>query len=712
MAETNVIQLGFKVDSPSLPADTFDVVDFKAEEHISQPFFVRLNLASEDPEVDFEEVANQAATFSVFRFGEPLQFHGIVSRFEQGRQIGGKYLYQVDLVPRLWLLSLRYQSRIFQNLKVDEIVKAVLDEAGFKAQEFRFDLNESYPVREYCVQFQETDLSFISRLLEHEGICYYFEYDDAYDIGVLVFSDTTVGQSKPLPGEDVLVYNPGEGLTASDEAVRVFQCREQLSPGKVFLKEYNYRTPDTTLKAEADVHSELPGVQYEHDQNFKDDGEGQRLVKVRKEEIACHLRVMSGESSYPGLRVGFTFQMQKHYRSSYNGDYLLLSVTHSGSQAVALPGGVDGKGDGIYKNEFTCIPASIPYRPPRITPKPRVPGVMTSRTETAGGDYAYIDEDGSYRAKMFFDLSSAGGGEATRPLRMNQPYSGPGYGIHFPNHAGTEMVWACVNGDPDRPIAVGTVPNPSQISPSTSENKFQNVIRTWGKHELSFDDTIGEENIYLFSTKDHVVEITNDESISIGHDRQKVVGNNQKEAIGGSKTIEVAGFHEEKIGGSMTQSVAVGKSETITAAKSLAIGGAYQVSVGAAMNETVGGAKTEEVGAIKAEAVGGNKSELIGGSKSLTTGKSLTIKIGKDQSLTIAGNLNEKVSGKHSAEVAKEYAVNAKEIQLMAEDQIVLKTGSAQIVLKKNGDIQIKGKKIEIKGSGDVIVKGSKVKAN
>ncbi len=696
MAETNLIQLGFKVDSPSVPADTFDVVDFEVEEHVSQPFFVRVSLASDDAEIDFDEVANQPATFSVLRFGEPLQFHGVVSRFEQGKQIGTRYLYQVVLVPRLWLLSLRHQSRIFQTVTIDEIVTKVLDDAGFKAQEYRFEL-ESYPVREYVVQFQETDLNFISRLLEHEGIHYYFEYDDAYDVSVLVFSDTTVGKSKPLPGEGTLVYNPGEGLSPAAEAVRVFQCREQLSPGKVFLKEYNYRTPDTKLMAEADVHADLPGLRYEHDQHFKDEAEGKRLVKVRKEEIACHLRVMSGESSYSGLRAGFTFELARHYRSEYNGDYLLLSVKHFGSQAVALPGGLDGGSESIYRNEFTCIPAKVAYRPPRVTPKPRVPGIMTSRTETAGGDYAYVDEDGSYRAKMFFDLSKKTDGEATRPLRMNQPYSGPGYGIHFPNHAGTEMVWACVNGDPDRPLAVGTVPNPSQKSPATSKNKAQSVIRTWGKNELSFDDTIGEENVYLFGTKDHTVEITNDEAISIGndqsiqvgHDRSKSVGNDQSESVGSNKSITVGKNHTESIG----------------ADASIDVGGSETVSVGKNQGTSVGANMSLSVGDNLSASVGKDATRSIGKNAATNVGDSLTVEVGKDGKFTIGK--------KTSLQSGDDLTVTAqKKMVINVQDELTIKCGKASIILKKNGDIQISGNKINVKGSGDVKIKGSKIAQN
>ena len=390
----------------------------------------------------------------------------------------------------------------------------------------------------------------------------------------------------------------------------------------------------------------------------------------------------------------------------------------AGEEPFQEQGQVAGSSEPGEAAELAAEPASDP----EPEPEQALPAT------TAGGDYAHLDDQGRYHARMDFDQSGNGGGSATLPIPMKQTYSGSDYGIHFPNHADTDMIWACLNGDPDRPFALGTAPNPSQASPSTSANNHQNVIRTWGQNELTFDDKQGNENIYLFATKDHTVEVTNDETITVGHDqaetighdqslgvgnnRDKTVGADQSEIIGRNKTIAVGGNHSETIGGNMVQNVGIAKAENIAAAKSLAIGAAYQVTVGAAMNETVGGAKMEEVGAFKGEAVGGNKSETVGGTKTISVGKSLSINVGDSQSLQIAKNLDEKVGGDHHEQVSKEWAVNAKKIQFMAEDQIVLKTGKAEIVMKKNGDILIKGKKIQVKGSGDVIVKGSKIKQN
>jgi type VI secretion system secreted protein VgrG len=462
----------------------------------------------------------------------------------------------------------------------------------------------------------------------------------------------------------------------------------------------------------------MPGTYYEYGQHFKDSSEGDRLAKVRNEEIECARRVLTGSSNCVGFRSGFKFSLQDHYRSDLDGDYLLTHVNHFGSQGAGMGMGSE---QSTYRNDFTCIPADVQYRPPRLTPEPRIPGIMTSKVETAGGDYAYIDDDGRYRVKMPFDLGSAGNGSASRAIRMAQPYSGPDYGIHFPNRANTEMVWACIDGNVDRPLGLSTVPNPSNKAPSVAGNKPQCVIRTAGQNELTFDDTIGSENIYLHGTKDWTIDIVNDknqkvgnnETLSVGVNRDKSVGSNQTESVGANKSIKVGGNHSESISGNMTQSVSASKAETISAAKALTIGGAYQVTVGAAMNETVGAAKAEEIGGAKivavgaysTEQVGGDKSSDVGGERSETTGKSSTSQIGEDRTIEVGKKMLLTVGEDFGMSGGKKGVVEIK-------DQLTIKCGSASITLKKNGDITIAGGKINVKASKDLTMKGSKIKQN
>ncbi|MFQ5570023.1 MAG: type VI secretion system Vgr family protein [Rhodothermales bacterium] len=552
MPELNANIARYYFECSALPPEVFQVASFEGIEEISGLYRFTLELISTDPIVDFAQVVNQPAVFIMMRGDEPTYINGLVVDFQQAGRTKDYVAYRVVLAPRLWRLSLTYQSRIFQHLTIEEVITQVLEEAGLAPADYRFELSETYQPYEYIVQHQETDFNFICRLMEREGIFFFFEHSDERET-LVITDDQTV--PVPINGESTLDYHEGEGLIPEHvEVVQDFTCREKIVTGKVQLKDYNYETPDADLLVESQLNTEMPGTRYEFGEHYKDADEGNRLVRVRNEEIECRRRVLKGGSNCVGFRSGYLFTMENHYRGDFNEDYLLVWIRHQGSQRHAI--GLDAL-PGVspiataalvpqltqtYHNEFRCQSASQAFRPERRTPVPQIPGIMIADTEHPdenADDYGHIDDQGRYRARMKFDLSDTPAADATLPLRMKQPYSGPGYGVHFPNHHKTEMVWACVNGDPDRPVVLGTVPNPNEGSPSTVSNKWQSVIRTWGQNELTFDDKVGEENIYMFATKDHTVVVTNDESISVGHDQSNSIGNDRTKTVGHDETITV-----------------------------------------------------------------------------------------------------------------------------------------------------------------------------
>jgi len=722
------------------PDDLLNVVDFAGDEAISQPFRFVVNLVSKDPDLAFEDIVNEKASLLMARGDEVSPVHGIVSDFQQGRMVsmtlGDRYLYRAVLVPRLQRLAYSHQSRIFQNLTVQEIVTKVLEEHNLSGADVAFKLQGSYSPREYCTQYKETDLAFVQRLLEYEGIRYHFEHDDSRE--TLVITDDPAA-TPAIAGDDTLFFHIGGGLAAAEtaETVREFTTRQQIVTGRVVLKDYNYRTPGALLQSESQLNGDMPGVFYDYGIHAKDASEVERLAKVRNEEIECQREVMSGASDCLRFRAGSTFALKEHYRDSMNKDYVLTSVRHAGRQPDASPFITGDAEIPEYTNDFVCVPKTAPYRPPRLTPEPKLPGVMTALVESGGGDYAYLDDQGRYRLKMPFDLSDATDGAASKAIRLAQPYTGPNYGQHFPVHKGAEMVFACVDGHVDRPLGLATVPNPSQASPVTSGNAPQNVVRTWGRNEFTLDDTKGSENIYMHATKDHTVDITDSEEIQIGNNRSKRIGhnerlivdhdqtetvkhdqtleveNNQSISVSVNRSMSVGANLDETVGAAMTLTVGASRSEsvgtsmdlTIGAAKAETIGAAYVLSVGAAKTETVGAVSTESVGGVKTLDVGANMSQSIGNTLSVTVGKDHVAQIGKDHST--------KIGGKSSTEVGKEMTIQVgKKLVVQAANEITFKCGSAELVLKKNGDISMKGKKINVKGSGDLILKGSKITQN
>ena len=320
-------------------------------------------------------------------------------------------------------------------------------------------MSETYPRSEYVVQHQESDLAFVQRLLEREGAWFSFEHDQA---DVLVVADThgRFPSIEPGPsGAGDVAYRPTSGMVRDRaEAVDQLAVRDRLVPGRVVLKDYNYRTPEADLTVGTAVEGGGPEEVYAFGDHYKTTAEGDRLARVRSEELACRRRTVSGASDVAGFRAGATFTLSGHPRADLDGDYLVTAVEHRGAPAASEGDGAGGRP--VYTNTFHALPAKAPFRPSRATPVPTAPGLMTARVESAGGPYAFVDEEGRYRARLALDRSDAPEAQATRPVRLVQPYSGPGYGLHLPNHAGTELVLGFANGDLDRPIALGTRPEP------------------------------------------------------------------------------------------------------------------------------------------------------------------------------------------------------------------------------------------------------------
>ena len=684
--DANVAPFAFA--AAGLPTDTFEVLRFRAREALSEPYAVDLELASRDPNVDFAALLGQPATLVRFRGLDPVPIHGVVTAVDLGARSVDRTVYRVRLEPALSRLALAVQSRVFQDVTVVDVARALLAEHGLTGSAVRLDAAGPYPQHEYVVQYEETDLAFFRRLLEREGIWFQFEHPEDGARETLVVTDRRSAFEPVGPGPSgaaALVYREGSGMVRDrPEAVWALRLREHVVPGRVVLKDYNYRTPDTELLAQAPVEGGGDQEVYLYGEHFKDLAEGQRLAQTRAEEIACRRRVAKGDSDAAGLTPGATFRLEGHYRDDLNAEWLVTAVEHEG--VVAPDDAYDAGGDGAppaprYANKFEAIPAKAPFRPERSTPVPKAPGLMTGRVESGGGEYAYLDEDGRYRARLSLDRSDQPQARATKPVRMAQPYSGADYGLHFPNHAGTEIILGFANGDVDRPMALGTVPNPSQSSPSTSPNRMENVIRSWSGHELVLDDRRGAELVHLTSVKDHTetvadaqnVNVGSSQSITVGTDRSKRVEANQSESVGENKSIDVGGTHTETIGDGATIDVGAGRATRVGEDERLDVGRAQVTTVATDVTTTIGERLMVQVGASSDHAVADGARVDVGADARLDVGTELVVDVA---------------------------------------DRITIRCGGASITLSSNGDIQLAGANISVKGSGTVALKGSTITEN
>lgn len=672
----------FRFTSTAPGGDAFKVVGINGHEELSQPFAFSLDLVAENKDdFDFAAMLSSPATLEIATdaAGGTAKVTGVLAEFSLLARGDDWVKYQARLVPPLWALGLGKRSRVFQQATVPDIVKDVL---GSRVAA-EFNLQGSHPAREYVVQWQESDLVFIQRLLAHEGICFYFKHADG---SKLIIADHAQAFND-VPSPQAIEYKPPAGIGAVvgkdwsiDVSVAAFAREQRLVLGEVALKDWNWRRPDTDLTVTKAVGGGgVAGDGYEYGDHYQDAEQGQQLATLRVEELRSRQHVFRGVSDHRGLRPGSIFTLKGHRLDSLNREYVVVSVRHQGAQALERGSG-SAQGT-FFRSEFTAAPHDVPYRPSRRAGKPSIPGVMNARIDAAGdGQYAELDDQGRYRVIMPFDRSGKQGGNASRPVRMSQPYGGNDMGLHLPLRKGTEVLIAHVGGDPDRPIITGAVPNPDHPSVLTASNQTNAVLRTPGKHELRFEDLQGSERVFLHAERDRMTEVTRNDD--------HTVGGAQTVAVTGSQQIDIGASQSISIGSTKTENIAAASVENVGGAKAVDIGAAYVINVGAAMNEAVGGAKTEEVGAYKYETVAKDRSLSVGDDLSVTVGKSHSDKAGKDR------------------------VIEAEKIRIEAKESIVIVCGKAKISMAKNGDIVIEGGKITMKGSSDVVIKGSKIAAN
>jgi type VI secretion system secreted protein VgrG len=496
-------EYSFLFQSQAVAKDTFVVVRFHGEEGLSQLYSYEILLVSDKADLDLESILQTPATLTIKSKNGNLPYHGILASFEQMHQVDSWVFYRAVLRPKLWWLTLTHHNQVFLNKKLDQFLGDVLQDGGLsQGLDFEFKLKDQYPVWDYLCQYSESHFDFVSRWLERDGVYYWFEQNDQG--AKMIASDTLISHT-PVPGHETFRYAPPTGLDAAvaDEVVKSFSLRRTPMPGKLLLKDYNYEKPSLDLTGRAQVAAKGRGEIYIYGEHFLDVGEGNRLAQVRAEEWKCREQTFHGLSTVPAVRPGYVFNLDRHYRGDFNQRYLTTRVTHEGSQERYLLSGLGVKGlaedDNLfYRNTFECIPSSVQFRPPRLTDKPRIHGSLPAKIDAAGsGQYAELDSQGRYKVILPFDLSGRSGGKASAWVRMMQPYAGPGMGFHAPLHKDTEVLLSFLDGDPDRPVIAGAVPNAETPSPVNDASQSMVKMTTGGGNKFHIEDQEGNQRILL-----------------------------------------------------------------------------------------------------------------------------------------------------------------------------------------------------------------------
>lgn len=493
------------LEMPGVRAGRTAPVRAEADEAISECFTATVDLLA-DEALDPAALLNTSATLTLGEAPATRRFAGLITGLSaQGAIPGGQLWYRLRLEPSLRLLDLTRRSRVFctdQAATVPAVLKQVLlsaiDVAALGTTE---NLGFSgYPARDMIVQYEESDLAFFARLAEQSGIFWVLDPQNAG--APVLLGDSNLAFSTLAAGSagSSLPFRPSVGLADMAPAIRGAQLEASLVPKGAMLDEWSPRSPATNLSATSATLPGQVGLQQSWGvDNYDSAGWGAQLAAIRAQEASVNRAVLTGQSNVPPLGAGTLFTMTGHSMSSLDGTYVATSVRHRGWQSVAgaeYLGGNVPPGTG-YGNEFRAIPASVPFRPVRRTPRPRIAGLIRAvidATETAArnGDPApvrsQVDATGFYRVVFPFDTAQHAPGKASCPVRLLSVYGGPAEGLHFPLRPGTQVMVAFHNGDPDRPVIVGAVPDQVQASVVTTANRTVNTLRTASGIVMRFND--------------------------------------------------------------------------------------------------------------------------------------------------------------------------------------------------------------------------------
>ncbi len=496
---TQQIEFKFK-HSAFTDADQVKVVRFSGDEGISRLFEFSIELKSSNADIDIDAVLENQASLSISLEDDEREIQGIVSSFEAVRQVNNETLYKAVLSPRLWELSLYHTNEIYLDQTVPEIIETVLKEAGFTSLDYDLTgLQGKYKKWPYKCQFGESHLDFISRLMERDGIYYFFTQGDTGE--KIIFCDSLQFQEKVANSE--VKYSPAASMeiNALSSNIHSFVSQQKRLPHKVLLKDFNDDKPSVDIKGEAIIDDAAnPSSEiYVWGQNIETPEEGKMLAEVRAEEIRSGKKNYHGESAVVRLIPGFNFTLSGHFRQSCNQDYLLVSINHEGVDPSSLDlSGQSQEPVRVYSNSFMSIAADVQFRSEQLTQKPEINGTLNAFVDSNGtGEYADVDEEGRYRVTLPFDRVDRDGGKASHWIRMSQPFGGENQGMHFPLRKGGAVLLTFIGGDPDRPVIASSIPNASQPSVVNAENHTNSLIKTGAGNKIELEDKDGKNRIKL-----------------------------------------------------------------------------------------------------------------------------------------------------------------------------------------------------------------------
>jgi type VI secretion system secreted protein VgrG len=744
--------------------DELVVLGFEGSETLSRPFEFDIELVSMEKEVDLKKIVGEPASLKVDGPEAPRYVHGIVTRMELTDVLPKRSVYRVFLAPPLIKLEYKRRLRVYQKKSTQDIVKIALKEIGLGDSEQSWNIKSGdYLPRDYCVQYRETDLDFVNRLLCEDGITYHFSHDKK---GVkVVFNDSPGAYKdieKDVDGTTVIPYSDQLSMEEPYEFIHGLVFGRQMHVQHVQLREYDFTKPSVDTVGNSakkhDVYSvyEYPGEFVEAGLHSDDlparSGKLQKLSnrrsKLKQEGLAADSEVVYAASDsnrmLPGF--GFTLGMKEpkllHPKKWLNAKYLLTEVRHRGIQKLALD--QDGEqAEPAYGNEIEFIPSKKQFRPPEVPAKPRVFGLHTALVVGPKGEEIYTDKYGRIKVKFHWEReASQGGTTGSCWIRVSQNWGGQGFGGMFIPRVGQEVLVSFLDGDPDRPIVIGRVYNGEQTIPyELPLHKTRSTIKSnsspggGGYNEIRFEDKKGAEEVYTHAQKDQNEIVLNNMTTHVGSNQSLTVVKTRTKTIGMNETTKVGLMREEYVGGMETVTIMLNRTHCVaTGNDSLTISkGGQAVTVNKDVELTVkegnqitgihkGDSKLTVAKGSRLETIskGQHSVNVSSGNALLNVKKNREIQVAAGDYKVVVKNKGAASKGNMILHAAKDIVAFAKEkismrgkkgILIASDKKIQLKVGKSSITIGPSSII-IDSPKVISKAKGNQRIKGSSVKIN
>lgn len=609
-----------------------------AFERLSLPYEYRVTALAAERDVDLDALLGETCSLTVQTLGGRLHFHGRCAQIAFIGNEDGGLLYDLILRPELWFMSRNRNCRIFQNQSATDIVSSLLQENGITRFDFKLK-NGFPPVRTYCVQYMESDFAFISRLLEHEGLHYFFRHDASGTN--LVIADSNEAHDVIDGYDDIPYYPPGEVRERESHHLDEWSAVHGVgAPVSTKATDFFYKRPTPMVK------SEQTGPAYTgdnadmqiHPAGYEDASRGETLALYRLEAERALRAYAASSGNALGLRPGCKFTLRNHPHSGQNREHLVVETRlHYHADAYAAGSGLAGASND--RMDLISVRSDTPFRQPLSTPRPRIPGTQTAIVVGKQGEEIDTEEVGAVKVSFHWDTYSKNNETSSCWVRVGQSWAGPGWGGLFTPRIGMEVLVEFIDGDPDRPIIVGAVYNGANAPPyGLPGAKTRSTIKSnsskggGGFNEIRFEDKKGSEEIYIHAQKDQNVEILNNLSTTVGNTEKRKVGTSRSTQIGTSDT--------KTTGTSESTTVGTDRSVTVAMNDTLNVGMSRSESIGMSDSLTVGMTRTSTVGISDDTTVGASASLNVGGAYTVNVGGAMMVNVGGAMNITAGGVVN------------------------------------------------------------------------